>query len=220
MVVNTWESLPRLRLRMTTAKLDDVLERARTLRAGEAGLVSMRGGVQNVGQARKLVYEVGSMMGLSGPDVDRIVGTITLGTPGEVSAFRLSDRRLRIAYDIGNPRNLRYSSNYNELVAINEVAHELHHALRLDRWLKRGRSVEDYLRKYGRQVQNGRRYWVEEIQVETAASEALQNYVRPRIELARLKGATDEVDRLTGLLDEALEDTEAYLRYSRGRAGQ
>ncbi|MEO1473631.1 MAG: hypothetical protein AAFS03_06780, partial [Pseudomonadota bacterium] len=64
-VAEAWESIPRLRLHLTIADRAKVLERALQLRAGEAGLVALKGGIRNTNQARILVYDVARRMGLS-----------------------------------------------------------------------------------------------------------------------------------------------------------
>ena len=226
-VAETWESMPRIRLRMSIANRTRRLERARKLQAGEAGIVSLRGAIRNQNQARKLVYDVARRMGLSGPELDRLVSTIRLGAEGTSSSFNFGTRRLRIRPDIGYPTHVRgyWSSQYNELVAINEVAHEIGHAQRFARWMRNGGTVDDFTAKYGRYARdNGARYFREEIRIETAASEVMQSMVRPRIERLRLLGRTDEATEMQRMLDVALEETAEYLarnrRLLRGALGE
>ncbi|MEP3056352.1 hypothetical protein [Ascidiaceihabitans sp.] len=78
-VAEAWESIPRLRLRLTIARQSRLLERARKLRSGEAGILALRGAVTNTNQARKLVYDVARRMGMSGPELDQLVSSIRLG---------------------------------------------------------------------------------------------------------------------------------------------
>ncbi|MEP4979684.1 hypothetical protein [Ascidiaceihabitans sp.] len=47
-VAEAWESIARLRLRLTIARQSRLLERARTLRSGEAGILALRGGSSGV----------------------------------------------------------------------------------------------------------------------------------------------------------------------------
>ncbi|SPH27551.1 hypothetical protein ASD8599_04017 [Ascidiaceihabitans donghaensis] len=222
-VAEAWESIPRLRLRLTIARQSRLLERARKLRSGEAGILALRGAVTNTNQARKLVYDVARRMGMSGPELDQLVSSIRLGGRGQSSAFRITDRSLRIADDIGMPRYIDGvgAGRYNELIAINEVAHEIAHAQRFSRWLKRGGSADEFWTKYGRNGPNGgQRYYLEEIRVETEAMKTTRSIVEPRIALARATGNSDEADRLASLLDIARRDSEAYIAANRRRLGQ
>lgn len=47
-VAEAWESIPRLRLRLTIARQSRLLERARKLRSGKAGILALRGGSSGV----------------------------------------------------------------------------------------------------------------------------------------------------------------------------
>ncbi len=222
-VAEAWESIPRLRLRLTIANPVRLLERARKLRAGEAGLTALQGAVRSTNQARILVYDVARRMGISGPELDRLVSSINLGARGQSSAFRIGDRGLRIADDIGTPRYITGAGagQYNELVAINEVAHEIGHAQRFSRWMKRGGSSNEFWAKYGRNgPEGGRRYYLEEIRIERAAIETTEAIVRPRISLARASGRTEEAERLARLLDVARRDSDAYIAANRRRLNQ
>ena len=222
-VAEAWESIPRLRLRLTIALQPRVLERARRLRSGEAGLLALRNAVRSQNQARILVYDVARRMGLSGPELDRLISSVSLGARGQSSAFRPLDRSLRIADDIGTARYTTGvgAGQYNELIAINEVAHEIAHAQRFARWTNRGGTAEEFWVKYGRSGPNGgRRYYLEEIRIETEAIRTTEAIVTPRIALARATGNTAEADRLAHLLEIAKRDSAAYVAANRGKLGQ
>ncbi|MEO0751474.1 MAG: hypothetical protein AAFY25_06690 [Pseudomonadota bacterium] len=222
-VAERWESIPRLRLRLTTGRKQRLLERYRKLHTGKAGLAALRGGISNSNQARVLVYDVARRMGISGPDLDELVSSIKLGAPGDSSAFRISNRSLRIADDIGYARYLDgyVSTQFNELIAIKEVAHEIGHAQRFARWLRKGGSADDFWAKYGRNGPNqGKRYYVEEISIERGASEVLDEMIEPRITHLNSIGQTEEANRLADLLRISKADSEAYIQIQNRYLGQ
>lgn len=222
-VAEAWESIPRLRLRLTISRQSRLLERARKLRAGEAGIVALRGTVTNTNKARVLVYDVARRMGLSGPEFDRLVSSVSLGTGRQSSSFNVQTKALRLANDIGYARYLdgALSAQFNELIAIKEVAHEIGHAQRFARWTQRGGSSGEFWAKYGRNGPNqGQRYFLEEIRIEREATKVLDAMVEPRIALLRQTGQAAEADRLTELLRVSKLDSEAYIALQNRNLGR
>ncbi|MEL6680635.1 MAG: hypothetical protein AAFQ51_18175, partial [Pseudomonadota bacterium] len=215
-VAPVWESLPRLRLRLLTARRARVAERARRLAAGEAGLVSIRGGVSTIADARKLVEEVAAFMGIGRHRLDDLISGIRLGRPGQSSSFN-SQGILRLRHDIGRIRYLPYrSADYNEFAAMAEVFHELQHALDYQKWIRAGRRAEDYWASARTQSPA---YWADEMRVEQSAMEWAERVGRPRVLRERHYGNAEEAARLLNLLEETLAEGRVYIERSRELAG-
>ncbi|UWQ79510.1 hypothetical protein K3725_00430 [Leisingera sp. S132] len=207
-----WESLTRLRLRMNTTKREFVQERASKLQAGEAGLIALRGGVLNLNDAKQLVYQTAAHMGMSQRMTDQLISAISFG--GRTSSFNARGA-LRVATDIGYARNLGRQPmvDFNEFIAMNEIFHELTHAQRLSAWLRTGKSPEEYWRVFGAQSPLNK---AEEVSVELAAREWTEQIARPRIAQEQLYGSSAEAARLQQLLNEALDDSRAYVSANGG----
>lgn len=212
-----WESLTRLRLRMNTARAEDIVtmqERRSVLASYNGDFIQMSGGVKSQADAQQMFDRVFAHSGFRESDKAILVSSVTHG--GETSSFTLATRVVRLAEDIGRPRNLG-RQGYNEFIAMSETFHEIYHAVRLKRWIGGGiGTLEDYLLKY-RQGQIA--YYREEVRVELAARHWTENMVKPRIEAELKHGSREKAQKLQEIFDEYIEDSDAYLAYNRRRAG-
>ena len=216
-VAPMWESLVRLRLRMNTAGLNGLRQRAVKLGAGDAGMTSLRGGVGTIQEARDLVYQAAAHMGISQRQVDAMVTSITLGTRADTSAVNVAGR-LRVSGGIGFRRsaNGARSGAYNEFTAMHEIFHELHHALDRQRFLQAGGSLQDYAAS----MRSRQAHAAEEYMVEAAAQRWTREIMEPRIARELRYGSQAEAARLRAMLTETLAESDEYLEAFRWATGQ
>ena len=202
-------------LRLSRSRVGQLQERSRELGQGMAGFA--RGPIRNQGQAIAFVHEVGRHMGLSAADIRQLVSRIEFGNTLPSGVFRSSSfnvrRVLHIRGDVGTPL-MRAGTDYNELRAFIEVAHELNHALAYQRYIARGGSPERYWRTMfnaNRPLdRNGRtlRYFEEEIRVESAAAELAVSVSR---RMLAAQDRTADAQQVRRLLDEALAESDEFI---------
>lgn len=217
MVAAHWEDLTRLRLRWNTTRAEDIAaiqERRSVLASHNGDFIQMPGGVHSQADAQQMFDRVFAHSGFRADDKAALVSSVTHG--GETSSFTLATRVVRLAQDIGRPRNLG-RQGYNEFIAMSETFHEIYHAVRLKRWIESGMgTLKEYLVKYRR---GETAYYREEVRVELAARAWTEKMIKPRIEAELKHGSRGKAQRLQGIFDEYIEDSDAYLAYNRRRAG-
>lgn len=211
-----WESLPRLRLRMNTAKLDWVQYRRAALAADEAGLLSLRGGINNTADARKLAKEGLEISGISASRFDEFFSSVVFDSTARNSSFNVGSRVLTIRGRVGTGTAI--IGPYNEFKAINEVLHEIAHAQRRYQYARQNGSLNGFERVIGN-APTSPLFAAKEVLVESTAQARLLRIAEPRIAAERLYGNTAEADRLQRLLDDAIADSNEYLRSWARRAG-
>lgn len=204
-VVQEWDSLVRIRAALNFSKLDEVQERVAPLLRAERRFASRPNGVNNLAETQELVDFVARHSGFRPRDLRQMISEIKFG--GGTSGFNRA-KTLRIQPRIGHSRASNFS-DYNELIARNEVFHEIYHAHRFQQWVRTGRgTVDDYWQKYRKGTLA---YAREEIRVETAAREWSNSMIRPRIAEEVRHGNADEARRLQQMYDEFIEDSDAFL---------
>lgn len=218
MVAAHWEDLTRLRLRWNTTRAEDIAviqERRSVLASYNGDFIQMSGGVNSQTGAQKMFDRVFAHSGFRERDKATLVSSVTYG--GETSSFTLATRVVRLAEDIGRPRNLG-RQGYNEFIAMSETFHEIYHAVRLKKWLDSGMgTLQDYQKKY---VRGYAAYHREEVRVELAARAWTEKMIKPRIEAELKHGSREKAQQLQRTFDECIEDSDAYLASNRRAAGQ
>jgi hypothetical protein len=215
-VAPSWESLPRLRLRFIVDDIVETQERGRKLGKGEAGLVSLRGGLENQADVKKLVDETAAAMGVSQSRLKRIVSKVEIKEidPEMLTPARSSfngHKVIKIRSDLGTPLNS--VGEYNEFRAVTEVMHEIKHALRYDEHLKLGKKPRDYW------VISDAKYWQEEALVEEAAQSYMRKIAEPRVAEMRQHGNIEKANELESRLFEAIQESNEYILEARRKAG-
>ena len=126
---------------------------------------------------------------------------------GNASSTFTPRKVLTLRETIGRPI---FSPNkpYNEFIAFTETAHELTHALRMDRWVKEIGSLESYWKKY---KSGTLKYAEEEIRVERAAQEWMKKYANPRVNEFLQHGNKQKAQKLQNMLNDAIEDSNLYI---------
>ncbi len=217
-VAPSWESLPRLRLRFIVDNVAESQERARKLRKGEAGLVSLRGGIANQADAQKLVEEAAAAMGISLRELRIIVSKVGVKEvdPEMLKIARSSfngRKEIKLRQDIGTPLNS--SGEYNEFSALNEAMHEIWHAKRFDEHIRAGKNSNDYWHR-----QSTPQYWKEEALVEQAAQDRMKDIASPRIAQIRKHGSMTKATELENKLRETIDESNKYIKESLRKSGQ
>lgn len=212
-----WESLTRLRLRMNTAKRDWVQYRRAALASDEAGLLSLRGGINNTADAQKLTKEGLEISGISASRFDEFFEGVVLSPTAGNSSFNIGSRTLTVRGSVGTGTAI--VGPYNEFKAINEILHEIAHAQRRYQYVRQNGSLTGYERVIGTSPRS-QLYAAEEVLVERTAQARLLRIAEPRIAAERLYGNAAEASRLQRLLDDAIADSNEYLRIWARRAGE
>lgn len=213
-VVQEWDSLVRIRAALNFSKLEDVQERVSPLLRAERRFASRPNGVNNLAETQELFDFVARHSGFRTRDLRQMISQVTFG--GRTSGFN-DARVIRIKTRIGYSR-VYDTGQYNEMIARNEVFHEIYHAHRYQQWIKTGRgSADDYWAKYRL---GSPAYFREEIRVETAAREWTEQMVRPRIVAAERLQNQDEVTRLRQMYDDFIQDSDDYLQDQIRNLGQ
>lgn len=108
--------------------------------------------------------------------------------------------------------------DYNEFKAINEILHEVRHAIQRQRYVQKNGSLDGYENTIGVNRYDPR-YAREEVLVETAAQERMISIAEPRIAAAEQAGNSAEATRLRDLLADAIEESNDYISYWSRRTG-
>jgi hypothetical protein len=206
-VAPSWESLVRLRWRFIVDDGLEAAERSLKLDKGEAGIVSLRGGIKNPADANKLVEEAALAMGVSTKRLRKLIKGVELGeTIGSTSAFtpRLT---IRIRENIGT--TLKGFGEYNEFRALTETMHEVRHAMRYHDRLKSGKSHRELFPN-----KETASYWEEEVLVETYAQKYMIKVAEPRVTDIKNHGNNEKAAELESLLRDAIFESNEYIRIS------
>lgn len=212
-VAPVWESLPRLRLRFIADEFAEVQERARKLAHGEAGLVSIRGGVNTQTDATRLVEEAAAAMGVSSKRLwQEYISSVELGPIGSRSSFN-GRLIIKIRQDIGAPLN--GIGEYNEFRALTEAMHEIYHAMRYRQHIKTGGDPRQYWHE-----QLSPKYWQEEALVESSAQEYMRMIAEPRVQQMHRYGNLEKARELEQMLEDAIKESDEYIAYAKRQSGQ
>lgn len=203
-----WESLPRLRLRMNTARKEWVQYRRAKIAANEAGIISLRGGIKSTADAQKLVEEALELSGISASRMGDYISSVQFNPAARNSSFNLRTRVLTIRGDVGTGTAI--IGPYSEFKAINEALHEIAHAARRRQYFKKNGSLDGYERVIGRDRMSPLAA-ADEVLTEQTAQARMRKVAEPRIEAERLYGNADEANRLQRLLDDAIADSDKYI---------
>ncbi len=219
MVAPHWESLTRLRGRMNAARAEDIpvmQERRSVLASYQGDFIRMPNGVNSQADAGQMFKRVLDHSAVPNHYRSSIITGMTYG--GKTSSFTLGSRQVRLAENIGIPRNLvLHEYKYNEFIAMNEAHHEIMHAWRFKKWELNGYGTsQEYAMKYAPGSPAEAR---EEIRVELASRAWTERMVKPRIEAEFKYGSQEKARRLQQAYDEFIADSDAFLARNRSRAG-
>ena len=209
-VVPNWESLTRLRARLNTITDVAAVQYRRAQAARLMGIFQRRRTPLGTdADAIQLVDWVYAHTGMPLHDKARYISRVSLAEPGRASSFN-GAKEIKIARDIGRARNIG-GTEFNPLVAMGEVFHELYHAQRFSDWVRSGRgTAAEYWGKYR---QRSLAYDREEVRVEQAAQDWMRSMIEPRIALQKQYGNTRHLgDELQDFWDEYIRDSEVYIR--------
>lgn len=215
----------RVLLRLRSAQAGQVQERSRELGQGMAGFA--RGQIQSQGQAIAFVHEVGRHMGLSAADLRQLFSRIEFASVKH-SAFTtrgiLRTRTLKLRGDIGTPIDGQ-GSDYNELRAFTEVAHEINHALTYHRYVSRGGNPAKFWETFTYpnipKPHNRRpQYYEEEMRIERLAIGETISASRAAISDLRAAGHATDALAVRRLLSEAIKESRAYIYDAKRKLGQ
>ncbi len=222
-VAPVWESVTRLRLRFIADDFIEVRERARKLGRGDAGLVSIRGGIKTQADAQRLVEEAAKRMDVSAKRLSKLVSKIVIRTKPTrdgrpiTSSFNPRTKVIAIRKDIGSPLdNNAFFTEYNEFRAITEAMHEVGHALEFERQIKAGKTLEEIVDNMGDVI----KYNQEEVLVETAAQNYMRRIAESRIAQERRYGNADKADEFEAMLNQAIKESNEYIAKSTKQLGQ